>query len=133
MPIRNWQLRLQHVHGRLKADNYYMCWFSNLHVHFFTEWCPNIWPCMPNIHIPVWSFRNCQCCLFVQIYMAQSSQFHLGMCTFGSEILVPKVCKYIKSGHTFGHCTVNYWVRVDENHIPSSDSFKFCSVMLCIE
>jgi hypothetical protein len=32
---------------------------------------------------------------------AQSSQFHAGMCMFGSQILVPTVCKYIKSGHIF--------------------------------
>jgi hypothetical protein len=29
------------------------------------------------------------------------------MCIFGRQILVAKVCEYIKSGHTFGHCTVN--------------------------
>jgi hypothetical protein len=32
--------------------------------------------------------------------------FHVGMYSFGSQILVPKVCEYIKSGHTFGRCTV---------------------------
>jgi hypothetical protein len=33
--------------------------------------------------------------------MAQSSmQFHTGMCTFGSQMFVLKVCEYIKSGHT---------------------------------
>jgi hypothetical protein len=25
---------------------------------------------------------------------------------FGSQNLVPKVCKYFKSGHTFGRCAV---------------------------
>jgi hypothetical protein len=40
---------------------------------------------------------------FVQINMTQSSQFHTGMCTSRSQILMLKVCEYIKSGLTFGH------------------------------
>jgi hypothetical protein len=57
--------------------------------------------------LPNRNFRNCQICL----NMAQCSRFHAGMCTFGSQILVPKV--YIKcSGHTIGHCAVNTVITV---------------------
>jgi hypothetical protein len=33
------------------------------------------------------------------------------MCAFGSQILVPKVCEYIKSSHTFGRRSVIYIVN----------------------
>jgi hypothetical protein len=35
-------------------------------------------------------------------FCPNTEQFHAGMCTFGSQIIVSKVCKYIKSGHNFG-------------------------------
>jgi hypothetical protein len=38
--------------------------------------------------------------------MAQSNKYHAGMFTFNSQILVSKVCEYIKNGHTFGHRAV---------------------------
>jgi hypothetical protein len=41
--------------------------------------------------------------------MAQSSQFHAGMCRFWS--LMPQVCDYIKSGHTFGSHVVIYGAK----------------------
>jgi hypothetical protein len=72
----------------------------------------NVWPLLmcshafgtrislPNVHIPAWNFQELSD--VVQLNMAQGLQFHAGMCTFGSEILVPKACEHIKSGHTFG-------------------------------
>jgi hypothetical protein len=44
--------------------------------------------------------------------MAQSSQFYAGMGMFGSQILVQKVCGYIKSGQTFKHCAVILYVHM---------------------
>jgi hypothetical protein len=38
--------------------------------------------------------------------MTQSSPFHGGRCTFGSQNVVPKICEYVKSGHTFGRHAV---------------------------
>jgi hypothetical protein len=49
--------------------------------------------------------------VFVRIWHKVVS-FHAGMCTFGSQILLPKVCEYFKSGHTFGSHTVTISVRL---------------------
>jgi hypothetical protein len=38
----------------------------------------------------------------------QFLKFHAGMCLFGSQNLVPKICEYIESGHTFGCWAVKY-------------------------
>jgi hypothetical protein len=41
----------------------------------------------------------------------QFLKFHTGMCTFGSQSLAPKVCEYIKSGHTFGCHAVKHYLK----------------------
>jgi hypothetical protein len=39
-------------------------------------------------------------------------EFHPGMFAFSSQILLLKVCEYIKSGHTFGHCVITSYGHV---------------------
>jgi hypothetical protein len=71
--------------------------------------------------------------------MAQSNKFHAGMCTFGSQILVVKVCEYIKSGHTFGRRAVKcqtggiYMTTFIESNRYSSENYSPENTVLKIQ
>jgi hypothetical protein len=50
-----------------------------------------------------------ECSKSVRLFpnMAQINKFYAGVFAFGSLILMPKWCEYIKSGHTFGRQAIN--------------------------